>query len=149
MVIITHSHTYTHSAWSAQMKCKRQRGEREEFREKLKRKWGVVKKKEVKYSKLEKKREKVRGKKSGGYVNVESESSGGESEYNVLSWPGGRGAECPGAGGGRWPDLCGYHYVEGDLFSILPSILPPLLSQTPFLSQGKGELGWGAEEGEG
>lgn len=148
MVIITHSHTYTHSAWSAQMKCKRQRGEREEFREKLKRKWGVVKKKEVKYSKLEKK-EKVRGKKSGGYVNVESESSGGESEYNVLSWPGGRGAECPGAGGGRWPDLCGYHYVEGDLFSILPSILPPLLSQTPFLSQGKGELGWGAEEGEG
>lgn len=44
-----------------------------------------MKKKEVKYSKLEKKREKVRGKKSGGYVNVESESSGGESEYNVLS----------------------------------------------------------------
>jgi len=88
-------------------------------------------------------------KKSDGYVNVKSESSDGEGRYNVLSWPGGHGAEYPGASGGRWPDLCGYHYDEGEVFSIFSSILPPFLAQTPFLSQGKGEAAWGAEEGEG
>lgn len=84
------------------------------------------------------------GGKSGEYVNVESKSSGGEWRYNVLSRPGGRRAECPGAGGGRWPPLSGYHYVGGEVFSIFLSNALLFLAQTPFLSQGKGEVARGA-----
>lgn len=84
------------------------------------------------------------GGKSGEYVNVESKSSEGEWRYNVLSRPGGRWAECPGAGGGRWPPLSGYHYVEGEVFSIFLSNTLLFLAQTPFLSQGKGEVARGA-----
>lgn len=39
--------------------------------------------------------------------------------------------------------------LRGRPVSILPSIRPPRSSQTPFLSQGRGEAAWGAEEGEG
>lgn len=56
---------------------------------------------------------------------------------------------CPGAGEGRWPDLCGYHYVEKEVFSTFPSIPPPLQVQAPFFSQGKGEAAWGAKQNEG
>lgn len=84
------------------------------------------------------------GGKSGEYVNAESKSSGGDWRYNVLSRPGGRRAECPGAGGGRWPPLSGYHYVEGEVFSIFLSNTLLFLAQTPFLSQGKGEVARGA-----
>lgn len=112
----THTRTHIHSqpcirtTWTVQMRCKRQRGEREEFREKQKRKWGVVRKKMGISVANQKKSENAR-KKSGGYVNVESESSGGKRRYNVLSWPGGCGAECPGASGGtvarsQWLSLC-------------------------------------------
>jgi len=65
----THTHTHTHSqgcirtTWTVQMKCKRQRGEREEFRERQKRKWGVEKNK---FSNLnQKKKRKRRGRSVG------------------------------------------------------------------------------------
>lgn len=56
---------------------------------------------------------------------MESEGSGGERRFNVPIWPGGRGAERPGAGGEKWPDLSGYHYVEGEGFAIVLSVPPP------------------------
>lgn len=92
---------------------------------------------------------KGRWRKGGEYVNVESKSSEGEWRYNALSRPGGHRAECPGAGGGRWPPLSGYHYVEGEVFSIFLLKSLVFLSQTPFLSQGKGEVAQGTLWGEG
>lgn len=59
------------------------------------------------------------------------------------------GPSVQGPLGGQWPDLCGYHYFEGEVFSIIPSIRPPRSAQTPFLSRGKGEAAWGAEGSEG
>lgn len=154
MVIITYTHANTHTlagrhthylnCTEEMQKTKRWKGGVQQEAEK---KMRCSKKKNGRSVTNQKKRVKVE--KKYWYVNVESESSGGERRYNVLSWPGGRGAECPGASGGRWPDLSGYHYVEGEVYSVFLSIPPPLLPQTPFLSQGKGEVAWGAAEGEG
>lgn len=134
----TYTHTYT--TWTVQMKCKRQRGEKEELKERQKRKWSVIWK-------------KGESKKSGGYANVKSEGSGGERKYNVLSWPGGHRAEYPGASGGQWPDLSGYHYVEGEVFSIHLSTPPPSISDSISLpGQRWGGLGssgrWRVRQGE-
>lgn len=80
---------------------------------------------------------------------MESKSSGGAWRYNALSRPGGRRAECPGADGRRWPPLSGYHYVDREELSIFPLRSLLFLSQTPFLSQGKGEVAQGTSRGEG
>lgn len=121
MVIITHTHTHTFtSVHTHYLDCT------DEMQKTKRREGGVQGEAEKKMRRSKKKMEEVKqtrkkmeyGTKSGGYVNVESESSGRERRYNVLSWPGGRGAECPGAGWGRWPDLSGYHYVEGEVFSV-------------------------------
>lgn len=52
MVIIAHTHT--HTTWTVQMKCKRQRGEKEELKEMQKRKWSAIwqKKEKVKKKKV-------------------------------------------------------------------------------------------------
>lgn len=64
------------------MKCKRQRGEREEFWESKKMRY-AEKKNVEEMMKTKKKEQYESKKKSCGYVNVKSESSDGERRYNV------------------------------------------------------------------